>query len=171
MEWIYINNKDNTTRYALGIVGEKPLICFGVNPSTAEPHNLDNTLKSVSRIARTNGYDRWIMFNLYPQRATNPNYMHSECNKTLFKTNIKKIKEILKKYNNPDIWAAWGTLIEKRNYLKQCLIQISSELDGSNCNWITFGKRSKKGHPHHPLYLNTNSTKNKFDIKSYIEQI
>lgn len=55
MEWIYTNNKDNTERYSLGTVGEKPLICFGINPSTAEPNNLDNTLKSVSRIAKANG--------------------------------------------------------------------------------------------------------------------
>ncbi|MDV5043030.1 hypothetical protein R2O95_14160, partial [Faecalibacterium duncaniae] len=24
--------------------------------------------------------------------------------------------------------------------------------------WVTFGKRSKKGHPHHPLYLRKDST-------------
>lgn len=76
MNWIYEKNSDNTSRYVLGTVGTNPLICIGVNPSTAEPGNLDNTLKSVTRICEANGYDSWIMLNLYPQRATNPNEMH-----------------------------------------------------------------------------------------------
>ena len=38
-------------RYILGTAGKKPLITIGINPSTAEPDNLDNTLKSVERIA------------------------------------------------------------------------------------------------------------------------
>jgi hypothetical protein len=49
--WLYENNEDNTVRYILGTKGKKPLLCFGINPSTAEPEKLDNTLKSVERVA------------------------------------------------------------------------------------------------------------------------
>ncbi|MFR6424354.1 MAG: DUF1643 domain-containing protein, partial [Oscillospiraceae bacterium] len=49
---------------------KNPLICIGINPSTAQPGDLDNTLKSVERIALGNGYDSFTMFNVYPQRAT-----------------------------------------------------------------------------------------------------
>ena len=69
-EWIYINNEDNTSRYVLGTKGDKPVFCFGINPSTAEPDNLDPTLRSVSAISSSNGYDSWIMFNVYPKRDT-----------------------------------------------------------------------------------------------------
>ncbi len=31
--------------------------------------------KSVERLAAANGFDSWIMFNVYPQRATDPNDM------------------------------------------------------------------------------------------------
>ena len=32
-------------------------------------------MKSVERLAAANGFDSWIMFNVYPQRATDPNDM------------------------------------------------------------------------------------------------
>ena len=35
--------------------------------------------------------------------------------------------------------------------------------------WITFGKLSNDGDPHHPLYLNSGEDKKAFDIKSYLE--
>jgi len=69
--WIYENNKDNTCRFVLGTVGKNLLVCIGVNPSTAEPDKLDNTLKSVARISEANGFDSCIMINVCPQRATN----------------------------------------------------------------------------------------------------
>jgi len=44
-----------------------------INPNTAEPKHLDNTMKSVDRLAKTNGFDSWIMMNVYPEPHTNPN--------------------------------------------------------------------------------------------------
>lgn len=41
MEWIYKNTSDNKSRFVLGTKGDKPLICFGINPSTAEPGNTE----------------------------------------------------------------------------------------------------------------------------------
>lgn len=171
MEWIYIKNHNNTSRYVLGTIGENPLFCFGINPSTAEPHNLDNTVKSVERIAKHNGYDSFVMLNLYPQRATNPNDMHKICNECILAENIKEISNLLSKYDNPTIWAAWGTLIDKRDYLKTCLSEIDKALDEVNCKWITFGNKSKKGHPHHPLYLKTVADNEIFDVTSYIKSL
>ena len=51
-------------RYILGTKGKKPLICIGINPSTAEPDNLDNTLKSVERIALGNGFDSSLLASI-----------------------------------------------------------------------------------------------------------
>ena len=56
-EWIYINNEDNSIRYVLGTKGQKTLFLFGINPSTAEPNDLDPALKKVERIAKYNGYN------------------------------------------------------------------------------------------------------------------
>ena len=46
-QWLYVPNFYAEYRYILGTRGEKPLVCVGVNPSTAAPNDLDNTLKSV----------------------------------------------------------------------------------------------------------------------------
>ena len=52
MEWIYEKNEDNTARYVLGTIGAHPLACFGINPSTAEPNNLDPTVRRVQLVAK-----------------------------------------------------------------------------------------------------------------------
>src|SRR5690606_17601605 len=72
-QWVYLKNDENTLRYVLGEKGNKTIACIGVNPSTATPEKLDPTLKKVKTVAKHNGFDGWIMYNLYPQRATNPN--------------------------------------------------------------------------------------------------
>ena len=70
-------------------VGNNPLITIGINPSTAEPEKMDNTMKSVERIAMGNGFDSFIMFNVYAQRATDPNQMNKEINPMLHKENMR----------------------------------------------------------------------------------
>ena len=55
--WIYVPDRYSEYRYLLGTRGSHPLVCIGINPSTAIPDRLDNTLKSAERIALHNGYD------------------------------------------------------------------------------------------------------------------
>ena len=69
-KWIYANNEDNSSRYLLGTEGERPIFCFGINPSTAEPNAADNTIRKVTKISEYNNYDSWIMLNVFPVRAT-----------------------------------------------------------------------------------------------------
>ena len=79
-KWLYVPPFYSEYRYILGTRGKNPLICIGINPSTAKPGDLDNTLKSVERIALGNGFDSFIMFNVYAQRATDPDHMEETCN-------------------------------------------------------------------------------------------
>ena len=169
-DWLYVPNHYSEYRYILGTKGNNPLICIGINPSTAAPNDLDNTLKSVERIALGNGYDSFIMFNVYAQRATKPDDMDKELNEALHRENMKAFRYILSLYKEekPSVWAAWGTIIEMRPYLKDCLkemLQIGKEFDAC---WYTSGAISKKGHPHHPLYLRKDSGLDLFDIEAYI---
>jgi hypothetical protein len=170
VKWIYENDSKADVRYVLGIEGEHPLICFGINPSTAKPNELDNTLKSVDRLARSNGYDSWIMLNIYPQRATNPKDIHQSIDKHLHKKNIDFITGILST-RKADIWAAWGTLIEKRPFLIPCLFDIYTLTNKFKCQWVSIGKESKHGHPHHPLYLHSMEKIKAFPIEQYINAI
>ena len=46
-KWIYIPDFYTEYRYILGTVGNNPLVTIGINPSTAEPEKMDNTINSV----------------------------------------------------------------------------------------------------------------------------
>ena len=169
-EWLYVPNFYTEYRFILGTRGENPLICIGINPSTAKPGDLDNTLKSVERIALRNGFDSFIMFNVYAQRATDPDTMERVCNLQLHRENMAAFRYVLSISKNPTVWAAWGTIIEKRPYLFECLrdmLAIGREYDTS---WVCAGKRSKKGHPHHPLYLRKDEPVRPFDVEDYLQE-
>lgn len=170
-EWLYVPHMYSEYRYILGTKGKNPLICVGINPSTAEPGNLDNTLKSVERIALANGFDSFIMFNVYAQRATVPDDMDRELNIYLHSENMKAFRYILANSEKPAVWAAWGAIIEKRGYLSSCvsdMIEISNEY---GAKWYTAGKISVKGHPHHPLYLKKDSPLDEFDVRKYADTV
>ena len=94
-QWLFVPNTYTEYRYILGTRGEKPLICVGINPSTARPGALDPTLKSVERIARNSGFDSFIMFNVYAQRATSPDDMEHTCNPELHRENMRAFAYIL----------------------------------------------------------------------------
>ena len=170
-EWLYAPNFYSEYRYILGTRGKNPLICIGINPSTAQPGDLDNTLKSVQRIAHGNGFDSVIMFNVYAQRATDPDAMEKACNWALHKENLEAFRYVLSIGENPTVWAAWGTIIEKRDYLKDCLKDMIAAGEEYGARWVCAGKCSKKGHPHHPLYLRKDECIRPFPVGEYLEMI
>ncbi len=171
-KWLYVPCQYEEYRYILATRGEKPLICVGINPSTARPEALDNTLKSVQRIALHNGYDSFVMFNLYAQRATDPDSMEKSANSYLHEQNMAAFRYILEHTKQAHIWAAWGAIIEKRDYLALCAHQMYEIGEAYGAKWFTCGKRSvKKGHPHHPLYLKKDSVLDPFEGQSYFEQL
>ena len=136
--WLYVPNRYSEYRYILGTRGKKPLICVGINPSTAAPDALDPTLQSAQRIALANGYDSFLMFNVYAQRATRP------------------------------VWAAWGNIIMKREYLMDCMRDFAADGQTAGARWYTAGPLLKSGHPHHPLYLKGDTKLLPFDIAAYV---
>ena len=170
-KWLYAPNFYSEYRYILGTRGKNPLICIGINPSTAKPDDLDNTLKSVERIAHGNGFDSFIMFNVYAQRATDPDTMEKVCNQALHRENLEAFRYVLSISEKPAVWAAWGTIIEKRDYLPGCvrdMVAVGQEL---GTVWYCAGKRSKKGHPHHPLYLRKDEMIQPFDVETYLASL
>ena len=168
--WLYIPDHYSEYRYILGTKGQHPLVCIGINPSTAIPDRLDNTLKSAERIALHNGYDSFIMFNVYAQRATDPDDMEKELNPVLHRENLKAFSWLLSRLTTtPDLWAAWGSIIEKRPYLPGCVLDMADTGTKFGARCFTAGPRSQKGHPHHPLYLTKDSPLDPFtDLESYL---
>ena len=167
-QWLFVPNTYTEYRYILGTRGENPLICIGINPSTARPGALDPTLKSVERVAKNNGFDSFIMFNVYAQRATSPDDMERELNEELHRENMAAFDYILSLSEKPTVWAAWGTIIEKRDYLWDCLQEMVAIGQEHDARWVSCGRRSAAGHPHHPLYLRADSPIEDFPVGEYI---
>ncbi len=168
-KWLYAPNFYSEYRYILGTRGKNPLICIGINPSTAEPDNLDNTLKSVERIALGNGFDSFIMFNVYAQRATDPDSMERSCNLSLHRENLQAFRYVLSISGKPAVWAAWGAIIEKRDFLADCVRDMVAVGQEYGAQWYCAGAITKKGHPHHPLYLRKDEKLKPFDVEAYLK--
>jgi len=171
--WLYVPDHYSEYRYLLGTRGARPLVCIGVNPSTAVPGRLDNTLKSAERIALYNGYDSFVMFNVYAQRATVPDDMDRTLNPLLHRENLEAFRWLLRSLPpSPSIWAAWGAVIEKRSYLPGCVLDLVDAARPFGASWFTAGPRSKAGHPHHPLYLKKDSPLEPFtDLIPYLNSL
>ena len=166
--WLYVPNTYSEYRYILGTRGARPLICVGINPSTAAPDALDPTLQSVQRIAHSNGYDSFLMFNVYAQRATRPDDMEQACNAALPSENRRAFRYLLSLSERPAVWAAWGNIIEKRAYLMDCMRDFAADGAAAGAQWFTAGLPLRSGHPHHPLYLRRDTRLLPFDIEAYL---
>ena len=144
-QWLFVPHEYTEYRYILGTRGKKPLICIGINPSTARPGALDPTLKSVERIALGNGFDSFIMFNVSAQRATSPDDMEWVLNAELHRENMRAFDYILSLSERPTVWAAWGTVIEKRDYLWDCLQEMIAIGQEHGARWVKCGRTSFGG--------------------------
>ncbi len=165
-----IPDKRTENRYVLKNNGKNRLIVIGLNPSTASDQEPDNTMRRIMGFAENNGFDGFIMINLYPQRSTNPKNLDGQLNEQIHKINLTHIEELAEQVKSkpPTILLGFGNNIERRPYLKKCLVDIVTKLQTANPQWKCISL-TKKGHPGHPLYLPKNKAFEDFDINSYIQ--
>lgn len=168
---IYEINSDNSCRYVLGISGKSPLYVIGVNPSTANDKIPDQTIRKVIGFANRNGFDSFIMFNLYPKRTPYPNELEFEFDEKNHIENLEKIIFNISTSKSVTILAAWGESIEIRNYLKKCLIDLTNCLQDYKVKWVKIGEMTKSGHPRHPSRPSYSELLSEFDISSYLMKI
>ena len=152
-----IGNK--TERYALIQEGERDIFIIGLNPSTADETKLDPTMRRTMQIAEFNGYDGFIMLNLYPQRSTKPKDLARNIDIDIHKRNLEIIEDLLKNNTSIDVWLAFGANICIRKYLLSCFKDIINILHKHNANLFYINKLTKAGFPPHPLYQKTNYLK------------
>ncbi len=166
--WLFVPPRYTEYRYILGTRGRHPLICVGINPSTARPDRLDRTLQSVERIALNNGFDSFVMFNVCARRATDPDDMPAEADAGMHRENMAAFSHVLSLSPAPAVWAAWGGIIEKRAWLWDCLGDMIAVGEERGARWLKCGPVSVKGHPHHPLYLKSTLPLEDFDAAGYL---
>ena len=142
-----ICDKDEQCRYMLGKKGKNTLICIGANPSVASGGECDATMNNLCSILQNNGYDGFVMLNLYPLIATNPNDL-ANFDEKIHKSNLEKIKAILAEYKNSDILLCYGVVLKKRKYLQKCLDDILSLCSSRNIKCLdAITKDSYLPHP------------------------
>ena len=169
LAWAYHIYDDKSACFLTGQIGKRPLVCFSANPSMATPARLDNALRCVRNNFLMHGYDSWLVFNVYPQRVADPNKLHQELDPKLHALNLFHIKHALGSYRDLTIWAAWGSLILKRPYLKQCLHDIVHVLGDHSINWVHKGNLVSNKHPHRPLMQEKDLPFKPFNINKYLK--
>lgn len=121
---------------------EPPFVMFvGLNPSTADETKDDPTIRKCIGFAKRWGYNRLCMTNLFAFRATDPKIMLSEkepvgVSNNMWLTACAKEAAI--------IVAAWGTRGEFLGRDEE----VKKLINNLQCI-----RKTKTGHPEHPLYL------------------
>ncbi len=181
------NSKDMQVRYLLGKgdISKDTVIVIGVNPSTADDKQEDNTMTRVKNKLASKGYNSFVMINIFPLRATNPKELPKvkDLNENyvfLHKQNLLAISYILDKIQDKNsnsiakdikVWCAWGSTIEERKYLREYFKDIIELLNKYNAKYYHVGPISKKGNPHHPLYVSDSYNLEEFNINEYVYKI
>lgn len=166
----YITDENNTIRYVLGKYHSKPLVVFGINPSIATVEKNDNTISIIEQIAKMRNCDGYLMFNIYPLRATKiDENFPLVCDDYVCEMNLKFISDRINA--DSEIVAAWGTHIYDRDYFVSMLKEINAVVKDKKAKWICLSK-TKYGHPHHPTRLAYDKmTFELFDMDEYITKI
>ena len=135
----YINNEDNSARFVLGYDNSNPLIVIGVNPSTADERKSDATIRRVLGYMQRNGFNGFLMLNVYSQRATNPDCLSKKCDEVLHKKNLEHIEKVFQTHLNATFLVAFGDTILRKAYLKRCFADIVNTVLKYNPQWKQIG--------------------------------
>lgn len=136
-------------RYAIGKLGRKPLVVICMNPSAARDESSDRTVNRIIKISQNTGMDGWIVFNTYPERATDAKNIEG-FDQTLSNENVNTIKAFLVENKITEVWAAWGD-DKGIDPLRQGKNQLISMLEEICVKVYYYGTLTKACNPRHPL--------------------
>lgn len=158
------NNFNPKHRYSLEmrtdlqskINSKNHLVVICMNPSTASDKITDPTVNEIIRTMFIMGYKGFTLFNLYPERVTDPKGLpeYETVTKDKVDQYLKENIDVIDKFLqcNPDItevWGAWGDINEE--VLKLGKKEVLKLLKSKNINVFYFVKKTKHGNPPHPL--------------------
>jgi len=146
---IYSNDENDQWRYLLGRAGRCTLVTVGLNPSTATQERTDPTMARVNEAAKRNGFDGFLMTNLYPLRATDYRTLPTKVNRVAFERNLDAIEEAVAQHERETIWAAWGSPVVHHSYFLRARNQLVDRLERHQPQRVRFGELTSTGHPRH----------------------
>ena len=127
---------------------------IGLNPSTANETDNDNTISKVVKVAKNHGFGGVYMMNLFPIVSTDPKVLSSGVD-TMGDFSDAQYVSISEKCEGRVVFA-WGNFPEARERAVK-LIEMFPEA-------LCF-KQNKNGSPKHPLYCPDNSVLIPFNPK------
>ena len=132
--------------------GNKILTVIAMNPSKAKEDENDDTISNIENHLMKNHeeYSEFIIYNLFPIRIPNSEYLKLLVNESNFKTELQKNDEYIKKHINEtsnDILLAWGSDYHKDAMKRPWLNDLSKKNIfvgslNSNSSPITFSPLS-----------------------------
>lgn len=129
-----------------------PCIFIMLNPSTADAEKDDATIRRCRGFARSWGYGRLIVLNLFAFRATKPDELKKVDDPVgpLTDDFLRRYLKIASRWNGL-IVCAWGT---HGVYRGRCAFVLDT-IEAMGCRPMAL-RVTKDGHPSHPLYLPKN---------------
>ena len=91
---VYTTSQDNSSRFVIGVSGDRPLHVVGLNPSTATNLKSDTTISKIKTFSSLNDYDGFMVYNLYPKRFTDPDRLPQRIDRNLLQKNIDIIYKV-----------------------------------------------------------------------------
>jgi hypothetical protein len=140
-------SEDRRFRYWLTRVWDDtlPMMCvIGLNPSTADEHADDPTIRKCIGFARRLGFGGLLMLNVGAYRSTSPKTWRNAIDPFGPENSVAHLWSYIIEFNATQIIAAWG---KNGNYVTGRCAQIA-QLPNLYC----FG-RNPDGTPRHPLML------------------
>jgi hypothetical protein len=134
----------------------RPMCAFiGLNPSTADEHDPDNTITRCIGFAARWGFGGFYMLNLFSFCATKPKVMYAASDPVGQLNNA--FLEFYARSQAKVVIAAWGMLPNQIARLReQAVLRLLRDVK-LHCMGTTIG-----GYPRHPLYLPNESSYTEF---------
>jgi len=142
----------------------------GLNPSRANAERPDPTLRKVIGFADRNGFDGFVMMNLYAARATFPADLPLVPSPKYHQQNLQAIRQLIAQQEKACFLACWGDNILIRPYLMAFLEDIYLLCQGQGEEWLQIGSPTRKGHPRHPALTAYALGFRPFDLSAYLQQ-
>jgi len=136
--------EDHRYRYALWRIWDeavKPVMFIGLNPSTADEHHDDPTLRRCIGYAQDWGYGGLYMLNLFAYRATDPKVLLATPDPVGPEADLWLRKMAQRSACVVAAWGNHGTYLARNEEV--CLLFPT----------LYCLKVNKSGQPSHPLYL------------------
>lgn len=168
---IYTFAQNDAWRFTLGKSGKRTLFTVGLNPSTATREKSDPTVARVEKVARNNGFDSFVMLNLYPVRSTDFRKLPSKVDARAFEANLRHIEETVAAHKGAAVWAAWGASVLHHGFFVDSCVDLIRRLEPYNVKWLRFGEPTREGHPRHPSRLDYSWSFSPLDARAYARRL